>query len=175
MNTISALFSKQANLTPDGIALVFENKELTYQQLEERSNQLANYLISSGVAKEDLIPICLNRSMEMIIGILGVLKAGCAYVPIDPSYPKERIKYILDDTNCRFILSNSKNSALLTEFSADAILVSIDTSWNEIAKMDISPIAFEIQPSNLAYIIYTSGSTGNPKGVMIENHSVCKY
>lgn len=175
MNTISALFSKQANLTPDGIALVFENKELTYQQLEERSNQLANYLISSGVAKEDLIPICLNRSMEMIIGILGILKAGCAYVPIDPSYPKERIEYILDDTNCRFMLSNSKNSALLTEFSADAILVSIDTSWNEIAKMDISPIAFEIQPSNLAYIIYTSGSTGNPKGVMIENHSVCKY
>ena len=175
MDTISALFSKQANLTPEGIALIFENEKLTYQQLEERSNQLAHYLINNGVAKEELIPICLNRSMEMIVGILGILKAGCAYVPIDPEYPRERIIYILKDTRSKIIITNEENNKLISSLAQEIETISIDSNWDAITKMPTSLPEVDLQPDNLAYIIYTSGSTGTPKGVMIEHHNVCDF
>ncbi|WP_113651832.1 polyketide synthase [Pedobacter namyangjuensis] len=174
MDTISALFSKQANLTPEGIALIFENEKLTYQQLEERSNQLAHYLINNGVTKEELIPICLNRSMEMIVGILGILKAGCAYVPIDPEYPRERITYILKDTRSKIIITNEENNKLISSLAQEIEIISIDSNWDAITKMPTSLPEVDLQPDNLAYIIYTSGSTGTPKGVMIEHHNVVR-
>ncbi|RZL50966.1 MAG: amino acid adenylation domain-containing protein [Pedobacter sp.] len=174
MNTISALFSKQANLTPDGIALVFEEQLLTYQQLDERSNQLAHHLINKGVKQEDLIPICLNRSIEMIVGILGIIKAGAAYVPIDPTYPAERIKYILDDTNSHFAISNGLHLQHLTPLFKSLNLISIDEILSENNLSNSAP-DIVLLPTNLAYIIYTSGSTGNPKGVMIEHNAVCGF
>lgn len=174
MNTISALFSKQANLTPDSIALVFENKQLTYHELEQRSNQLAHYLIGKGVKTEDFIPICIDRSLEMIISILGILKAGAVYIPIDPEYPQERISYILHDTKCNFLITNHKNYKSLSFLVGVATLINIDQDWGAINEMDIIPSTIEVKPDNLAYIIYTSGSTGTPKGVMIEHQNVIR-
>jgi non-ribosomal peptide synthetase component F len=96
--TLVDLFEAQATKTPDAVAIVFEGQSLTYQQLEDRANQLAHYLQGQGVGPEMLVPICLERSLEMIIGIMGILKAGGAYVPLDPSYPRERLQYMLEDS-----------------------------------------------------------------------------
>lgn len=172
MYTISDLFSKQARLTPDHIALVFENQQLTYQQLEERSNQLANYLIQKGVIKEDYIPICINRSLDMIVGILGILKAGAAYVPIDPAYPVERITYILKDTNCRTALTNEQQQQLLQTISTEIDIININDT--AVHTQDVTLPSVDIKGNNLAYIIYTSGSTGTPKGVMVEHRNVLR-
>src|SRR5687768_12064239 len=111
--TIVDLFDEQVKKTPDHIAVAFENTTLTYQELYEKSNQLAHYLSAFGVREEILVPICINRSLEMIIGIMGILKAGGVYVPIDPEYPMDRIKYILDDTNGSVVVSDSYGYSLL--------------------------------------------------------------
>jgi non-ribosomal peptide synthetase component F len=104
--SIVNFFEEQAAKTPDAIAVVFEEKQLTYQQLNIKANQLAHYLRSKGVKEETLVPICIERSLEMIAGILGILKAGGAYVPIDPEYPEERISYMLEDTAAAIVITN---------------------------------------------------------------------
>lgn len=171
MYTISDLFSKQAMHTPNNVAIVYGSKQLTYKELDERSNQLAHYLLKAGVEKEEFIPICIDRSISMIVGILGILKAGGVYVPIDPNYPISRKQYTLKDVNARIILTNQNSSKdLPQEFKI------IDLDSSAIAAESIQAIDnLNLQPSSLAYIIYTSGSTGHPKGVMIEHHAVCKY
>ena len=108
------MFEEQAAKTPKSIAVVFENKELSYKELNERSNQLANYLIKQGVKAETLVPVCVERSAEMLIGILGILKAGGAYVPVDPDYPADRIRYMLEDTGASIMLSNRAGRADIT-------------------------------------------------------------
>ncbi|RZK14361.1 MAG: amino acid adenylation domain-containing protein, partial [Flavobacterium sp.] len=175
MNTISALFSKQANSTPKNIALVIDDQYLTYHELEIRSNQLAHYLIEKGVTTEDLIPICINRSFEMIIGILGILKAGGVYVPIDPLYPDERIKYIFNDTESTIALTDKQNFGKLQGLFPDINLIQINNIALDGENLNNNFPDTSLTPQNLAYIIYTSGSTGNPKGVMIEHHSVCNF
>ncbi|MES2426038.1 MAG: amino acid adenylation domain-containing protein [Bacteroidota bacterium] len=173
-NTITAIFSEQAKLNPENIAIVFENEKLTYKELEDRSNQLAHFLRSKGIVEDLLVPICINRSIEMIIGILGILKAGGAYVPIDPEYPKDRIAYILTDTKGKLVITDTNSSILLKEDNIDIEIIDIEGERLSIDKLPVTPPSINLQPHNLAYIIYTSGSTGMPKGVMIEHRNLIR-
>jgi len=168
--TIIDLFEEQAEKNPDAIAVVFEEKQMSYRELNERSTQLARYLKRRGVKAETLVPICIERSPGMIVGILGILKAGGAYVPIDPEYPEDRISYMLEDTGASIILSSSAASGKLPE--GNAFIIDLDGDWEQIANEENSNLQTKIRPEQLAYVIYTSGSTGKPKGVMIEHRGV---
>ena len=169
--TIVDLFEEQAEKSPEDIAVVFEEKQISYRELNERSNQLANYLKKRGVKTETLVPICVERGFEMVVGILGILKAGGAYVPIDQEYPEDRISYMLEDTGASIILSSSAASGKLPD-SSSAFIVELDGDWEQIAKEEDGNLQTNIHPEQLAYVIYTSGSTGKPKGVMIEHRGV---
>jgi non-ribosomal peptide synthetase component F/acyl carrier protein len=169
--TLVDKFEEQAAKAPDNVALIFEDQNISYKELNERSNQLARYLQSKGVKAETLVPICIERSIEMLVGIFGILKAGGAYVPIDPDYPEERKKFMLEDTNAKIIVSNQQNISKLPD-SGKINFVLLDEDSEKINKESKENLNQIIQPENLAYIIYTSGSTGKPKGVMIEHRTV---
>ncbi|MEJ7738042.1 MAG: amino acid adenylation domain-containing protein [Chitinophagaceae bacterium] len=169
---IHELFEEQVIKTPNFVAVMFEKQQLTYNELNERSNQLAHYLRNNGVKEETLVPICIVRSVEMIIGILGVLKAGGAYVPIDPNYPRTRIQHMLKDTNSSIVLSTTECIELLNDQVNTAKIVDLKYEWSIIAEQPTVNLENNAVPSNLAYVIYTSGSTGKPKGVMIEHGGV---
>jgi len=167
--TVLDLFREQVTKQPNAIALVFGNESLTYEELDKRSNKIAHYLLDQGIEKEELIPICINRSLEMIVGILGIMKAGGAYVPIDSEYPQERISFILNDCKARFIVS----SILLKDiFEAYDELSFIDLRSSMFDDYPNNEVNLTLTPKDLIYIIYTSGSTGTPKGVMIEQLGV---
>jgi amino acid adenylation domain-containing protein len=172
--TILDLFEEQATRTPDSVAIVFEKEQLSYQQLNERANQLAHFLQVKGVKEETLVPICIERGFNMIIGILGILKAGGAYVPVDPDYPQERINYMLEDTAASIIIS-SKASRTKLQSSNSFEVIELDTDWSIIQKQPRADLQNNIAPYHLAYVIYTSGSTGKPKGVMIEHRNVFSF
>ncbi|MEP7229915.1 MAG: amino acid adenylation domain-containing protein [Ginsengibacter sp.] len=172
--SIVNLFEEQVTKTPAKIAVVFENERLTYEALNKRSNQLARYLKSLGVKKEALIPICLERSVEMLIGIIGILKAGAAYVPIDPEYPEDRINYMLEDTAAKVVIT-SKSARIKLPTAAGIDIIELDGHKDAIAEMPLQNPESEINSRNLAYVIYTSGSTGKPKGVMIEHQAVVDH
>ena len=169
--TIFELFEEQVKKTPDSIAVVFEDEKLTFKELDEKSNQLAHYLQSKGIKIETFVPICLERSLEMIIGLLGIMKSGGAYVPVDPDYPQERINFLLEDTSASIVVSRKESSSRFT-FPENIEMVNLDTDWTEIEKFSKEKVTTEIKSTNLAYSIYTSGSTGQPKGVMNENRGV---
>jgi amino acid adenylation domain-containing protein len=169
--SIAYLFSEQANRTPFRRALSFGNKTLTYQQLEEKSNQLANYLKSKGIKREEHIPVCLDRSEDLVIAILAILKAGGTYVPLDPEYPAERIRLMLEDTRAKIILCNRNNLDILGTPS-DHLIILMDEERYRINQESTGSPLISGDGSDLAYIMYTSGSTGRPKGVMIENRNV---
>ena len=166
---IHQLFEAQVERTPDAVALIFEDQQLTYRQLNERANQLAHYLQKKGVKPEVLVSICLERSLEMVVGLLGILKAGGAYVPLDPKYPRERLSYILQDAQVSVLLTQQLLVESLPEHSAQ--VVRLDADWQKIAQQSPENSTNEVRGENLAYVIYTSGSTGKPKGVAIEHHS----
>ncbi|MGB3636257.1 MAG: amino acid adenylation domain-containing protein [Rivularia sp. (in: cyanobacteria)] len=166
-------FEAQVKLTPDAVAVVFENQHLTYTELNERSNQLAHYLISLGVKPEVLVGICIERSLEMAIALLAILKAGGAYVPLDPNYPKERLALMLKDAQVPVLLTTSVLLDALPEHQSQ--IVCLDRDWQTIAENSQENPIHYTKPENLAYIIYTSGSTGLPKGVMIEHRSLSNY
>ncbi len=169
--TIVNAFEEQVLKTPDGQAVAFKDEQLTYAAINEKSNQLANYLISKGVRKESLVTICMERSTDMIVAILGILKAGGAYLPIDPDYPNERIAYMLEDSGTKIIISSSKTASELP-VSNDVQIIEIDEAWLQIDLYPSVNLTLNIVPEQLAYVIYTSGSTGKPKGVMIEHSGV---
>ncbi len=171
--TIHELFEEQVMKTPNNTAVVFEEKSLTYQELNQRANQLAHYLRKRGVMPDTLVGICVERSLEMIIGILGILKAGGAYLPIDSQYPKDRIHFMLEDTKTPLLLTQSylKNS-LPQEIKASVIF--LDSEWQAISQEDIQNPTHEVCPYHLAYSIYTSGSTGRPKGTNVCHQSVSR-
>ncbi|MBC8756558.1 amino acid adenylation domain-containing protein [Kordia sp. YSTF-M3] len=170
---IHELFEVQVLKTPGAIAVVFEKAALTYAELNAKANQLARYIrTQTEVNSDTLVAICLDRSLEMIISILGVLKSGAAYVPIDPEYPTERINYILKDTHTNLGLTRSHLTERLTE-SSRLKLIALDSISNQ--ELDASNLPIQNNLNDLAYVIYTSGTTGNPKGVMIEHASVCNY
>lgn len=167
---IHQLFEEQVERTPDHIAVVFEGQQLNYRELNARANQLAHYLQKLGVGPDVLVGICVERSLEMIVGILGILKAGGGYLPLDPEYPTERLLYMLQDAQVRVLLTQKHLITGLPKHQSE--LVCLDTDWSFIPQAQKSNPCCEVQPENLAYAIYTSGSTGEPKGVMIQHSSV---
>ncbi|MCB4782061.1 MAG: condensation domain-containing protein, partial [Sulfurovum sp.] len=169
--TIHQLFEAQVKLNPENVAVVYEDEELTYKQLNTKSNQLAHYLIEQGVEPDSLVAICVDRSLDMMIGLLAILKAGGAYVPIDPSYPEDRIKHMLDDSKAKLLLTQAHLKDTLPKTKSQIITIdTLDTS-----KEKKSNPKTKVTSSNLAYVIYTSGSTGLPKGVMVEHGGVVNH
>ncbi|AFZ28126.1 amino acid adenylation enzyme/thioester reductase family protein [Cylindrospermum stagnale PCC 7417] len=167
---IHQLFAEQVERTPKAVAVVFEGKQLTYQELNARANQLAHHLQSLGVGPEVLVGICVERSLEMIVGVLGVLKAGGAYVPLDRGYPSERLAYMLEDSSVPVLLTQAHLSEEFSQYSAHTIC--LDSDWVKIAHQVKSNPTSDVTPDNLAYVIYTSGSTGQPKGVTVPHRAV---
>ena len=168
---VHELFEEQASICPDAVALVYAGSVLTYGELNARSNQLAHYLLGRGVVADGLVGICMDRSLEMVIGILGVLKSGSGYVPIDPGYPSSRIGYMLSDSGVGLVLTSRQVSALDDSFAGETI--SIDSDWDAISSQPITKLgSTDCCASNLMYVIYTSGSTGAPKGVGVCHRSV---
>jgi amino acid adenylation domain-containing protein/FkbM family methyltransferase len=170
---VHQLFEDQARRRPEAVAVVFEERQLSYGELNRRANQLAHYLRKLGVGPEVLAGICIDRSLEMIVGLLGIFKAGGAYVPLDPEYPKERLAFMLEDANVRVLLTQQR---LLEDLSQhDARVVCLDREWDKISKESEENPNNETSGENLAYIIYTSGSTGRSKGVAVEQRQVLNY
>src|SRR5439155_10153737 len=155
---IHELFEEQVERTPDATAVVFEDQQLNYRELNKRANQLAHYLRKLGVGPEVLVGICMERSLEMIIGLLGILKAGGAYVPLDPDYPKERLAFMLEDIHAPVLLTQQRLVDSLPEYNARVVCV--DRDWKEIAQETEESPENKVTAENLAYVIYTSGSTG---------------
>ncbi len=164
---IHQLFEEQAAKSPDAIAVVYENQELTYSELNARANQLARTLRFKGVQADQLVGIMTHRSLEMIVGVLAILKAGGAYVPIDPEYPEERIRYILQDSNAEVLLLQGELADRI-DFGGSQVFLDVAESFDP-SKENLEPIS---EAHHLAYVIYTSGTTGKPKGVMIEHQHV---
>ena len=167
---IHRLFEDRVKRTPDRIALTFENKHVTYAQLNARANQVASYLRARGVGLEVPVAICMERCLEMVIALLGILKAGGAYVPIDPAYPKERVALTLEDARARLMLTMEPLRERMPEQGVHRIC--LDADWESIARESCDDLAGSAAAGNLAYIIYTSGSTGQPKGVMVEHRGL---
>lgn len=187
---VHQLFEEQVERTPDAIAMEFEDQQITYWELNRRANQLAHYLISLGIGPEKLVGICVERSIEMVVGLLGILKAGGGYVPLDPAYPKERLRFMLEDAQVSMLLTQAKllenreprpedgdprssipPATLRTSLDLLLQVVCLDRDWPSIAQQQDDNPKRAVKSDNLAYVIYTSGSTGQPKGVAIEHRN----
>ncbi|HJJ03570.1 MAG TPA: condensation domain-containing protein [Clostridiaceae bacterium] len=168
--TITQLFEEQVEKTPDNIAVVFENQKLTYRELNERANSLANYLRSQKIGRNDIVGIMVNRSLEMIISILAVLKSGACYIPIDPEYPQDRIEYMLNNSSAKLLLTFKRLENKVT--FDNKLFVELD---NELYNSNKDNLININEPDDLAYIIYTSGSTGKPKGVMLKHSNINNF
>ncbi|MBW4564791.1 MAG: amino acid adenylation domain-containing protein [Mojavia pulchra JT2-VF2] len=164
---IHQLFEAQAEKTPNAVAVVWENEQLTYRELNQRANQLAHYLQKLGVKPEVLVGLYVERSLYMVVGLLAVLKAGGAYVPLDPAYPQERIAFMLADAQVPVVLTQQRLVAGLPANLAQIICLD-----NLITQESTENLSTEVSSENLAYVIYTSGSTGQSKGVMIQHRSL---
>ncbi len=167
---IHQLFEEQIVKTPDAIAVIDGEKSLTYEQLNQKANQLAYYLQNLGVKTEDLVGICIERSVLMIIGLLGILKAGAAYIPLDPNYPSERLAYMLENSAVSVLLTQENLVDTLPNYLGTIFCLDQDGKILDHHPQDnlLHPMTSE----NLAYVIYTSGSTGKPKGVLIQHQSL---
>ena len=168
--TVIDLFEESVKRYTGNIAVLFESTALTYKELDERSNQLAHYLKKAGVKEQSLVPICVERNVEMIVGIMGILKAGAAYVPIDPLYPGERINHMLDDSRADVIVSSAAGNSFQTKKGARVI--EIDNEWQAISHESKATLQVQRSPDHLFYVIYTSGSTGKPKGTGVFHRGV---
>jgi methionyl-tRNA formyltransferase len=167
---IHQLFEAQVEQTPDAVAVVFEDEQLTYKELNQRANQLAHHLGNLGVGPEVLVGICVERSLEMVVGLLGILKAGGAYVPLDPAYPPERLAFMLEDASVGVLLTQARLVESLPKHQGR--IVCLDTDWEIIERQSEENPGCSLTPENLAYVIYTSGSTGKPKGVLVPHSGV---
>nr|WP_234939741.1 non-ribosomal peptide synthetase [Sinorhizobium kostiense] len=175
---VHELFEAQVRRAPDAVALVCENEELSYGELNSRANRLAHHLIALGVKPDQPVAICLERSPAMVVGLLAILKAGGAYLPLDPAYPSGRLRQVLDDAAPQLILCDAAGrEALGAEALADLSVIDFsdgELSWADQSADDPDPHALGLTASHLAYVIYTSGSTGMPKGVMVEHQGVVR-
>ena len=169
---IHQLVEAQVARTPDAVAVTCEGKSLTYGELNRRANQLAHYLRKRGIGPETLVAMCMERSLDMIVGILGVLKAGGAYLPLDLSYPAERLAFMIEDANPPAVITQKHLEAKLPQHKAE--IICIDRDWTAIARESGDDLVSGANPGNLAYVIYTSGSTGKPKGCQITHFNVVR-
>ena len=173
MESVHGMFEAQAVERPDGVALVYEGEHLSYEEVNRKGNQLANYLRRRGVEVEDRIALYLERGLELMIAVLGVLKSGGAYVPMDPGYPMGRLKYIVEEAGAAVVLTIEPLAGGLLSNGAEEIC--LDKEWAKIGEERDSSSEVRVTGDNLAYAIYTSGSTGRPKGVMIPHGPVCNH
>ena len=169
---IHELFEAQVTKTPHAVAVKFNDRELTYAELNQKANRLAHYLQTLGVKPNTLVGICLERSFEMIIGLLAILKIGGAYVPFDSAYPTERLSFMLDDTQLSILLSQEHLLAKLPTHQAK--VVCLDRDREKIRQESPENLTSEVKADNLAYVMYTSGSTGKPKGVQVIHRGVVR-
>jgi amino acid adenylation domain-containing protein len=165
------LFEAQVGRTSAATAVVFADQSLTYTQLNQRANQLAHYLQQRGVGLDGLVGICIERSLEMVVGLLGILKAGAAYVPLDPGYPADRLTFMLEDSQISVLLTSQALATRLPDLGIPVIY--LDTDWEAISQSSEDNPVSQASGENLAYMIYTSGSTGQPKGAMNTHRGVC--
>jgi amino acid adenylation domain-containing protein/thioester reductase-like protein len=168
--TLESLFRKQALLHPDKTAVVYQDQEITYRDLDEKSNQIANLLLSHGIKEGKYVPVWLDRSLEWVVAVLGVIKTGAAYIPIDPAYPAKRVEFILSDTAADIIITNQNLENLLSETERTKVF-----DLSSMENLNHLPSEYPeiiIHQNSLAYTIYTSGSTGKPKGVMVSHQAI---
>jgi amino acid adenylation domain-containing protein len=171
-NSLHELFESQAAQSPEAVAIICEGEQLTYDELNRRANKLAHYLRSVGVGSETLVGMFVERSTEMVTGLLGILKAGAAYVPLDPTYPRDRLAFVVDDADIKVMLTERRMLESLPDHQAEVIC--LDSDWKKIEpEADTNPPP-EVAKENLAYVIYTSGSTGKPKGVLVTHQHVLR-
>ncbi|MBJ6360366.1 amino acid adenylation domain-containing protein [Paenibacillus sp. MAHUQ-46] len=171
--SVHDLFTRQASRTPEAVAIRFKNQQYTYRELDERSNQVAHYLIKKGLVRNQLVGICLDRSLELIVGLLGILKAGGAYIPLDPSYPQERLTYMLQNAQAPILITTGERK---TRFEGESCsVIALDEEWKSIAQEPYTVPEGKANPNDLIYVIYTSGSTGTPKGVMVSHQGVVNH
>ncbi|WP_249307533.1 non-ribosomal peptide synthetase, partial [Pseudomonas viridiflava] len=172
--TIHQLFEEKVQAQPDAIAVAFQAQRLSYAELNRQANRLAHHLIGMGIGPDDRVAICVERGVKMIVGLLGVLKAGAAYVPLDPAYPAERLAYMINDSQPSALLTQRGLQERLPALSMPLVLLD-DEHCQGFTECDDNPVVATLGVRNLAYVIYTSGSTGNPKGVMIEHRGLVNY
>nr|RNJ68501.1 MAG: amino acid adenylation domain-containing protein [Leptolyngbya sp. IPPAS B-1204] len=170
-HSIPQLIERQVEKSPNATAVIFQQDQLTYRELNEKANQLAHYLKELGVQPETLVGICVERSLTMFIGLLGILKAGGAYIPLDPNYPQDRLEFMLEDSQLPVLITQKQLLSQLPTLEKVQV-VCIDTDWPIISQFSKENLTSGVAPDNLAYTIYTSGSTGKPKGVQITHRSV---
>ncbi len=167
--TIPRLFERQVERTPEAVAVVSGVDSLTYQELDRRANQLAHHLRRPGVGLESVVGLCVERSVGMLVGLMGILKAGAAYLPLDPAYPEKRLQFMLGDARVPVMVTEASLMGVLPGEGLEAVC--LDADWPAIAQESEEAPGSGIGPENLAYVIYTSGSTGQPKGAMVEHRS----
>lgn len=173
--TVVVAFSKQVEKNAIFPALKFKGTELSYEELDKRSNKLAHHLIAKGISHNMLVPVCLQSPVDMVIGIWGILKAGGVFVPMDPEFPADRLKYMVENTGASLVITDSSSTHFLAAIHNVPTIISADNEWSEIrGQSDLSP-HITISEEHLAYVIYTSGSTGLPKGVMIKHKSLSNF
>ncbi|TSE09244.1 non-ribosomal peptide synthetase [Aquimarina algiphila] len=170
--TLHEGFETMVARNPNATAAVFEDKEITYDELNKKANALAHHLRSLGAEKGTLIGLCVDRSIEVLIGIMGILKSGGAYVPLDPTNPKERLELIIDDAKTPIVITHGKEK--LTTLGEQIEIVDLETDWRVIETNSKENLNLITQKDELAYVIYTSGSTGKPKGVLNTHHNVLR-
>jgi amino acid adenylation domain-containing protein len=167
------LFEEQVRRTPDAVAVMFEDSMLTYRELNLWANKLAHYLLRLGVQPEVLVGICMERCLEMVVAMLGILKTGGGYVPLDPQYPRERLTLVLADTDSTVLLTQKRVLDRAPRVEGHTIVV--DEVWDRLPRYsEVNPCS-QVRPESLAYVIHTSGSTGSPKGVMVEHRSLASF
>ncbi|WP_434511418.1 amino acid adenylation domain-containing protein [Desulfitobacterium sp. AusDCA] len=171
--SVSELFEDQVIKSPNSTAIVFDDKELTYTELNERANQLARYIRNKGITRNSIIGLMVNRSLEMVIGILGILKAGAAYLPIDPGYPGERIAYMLEQSRTPLMLTNIDNPEMRSHGNCEFADISLTNPTIYTGAQENLEKNQKANPEDLAYVLFTSGSTGKPKGVMVQHRALC--
>ena len=168
--TILDVFAEQVEKGSEEVAVVFENESITYRELDQQSNQLAHFLQQKGVAHQSVVGVFMERSIDLILGIMGILKAGAAYLPLDDSYPKERLAFMLEDSNTGILLTQQKLKDKVGNYGGKMVLM--DLEKKAINQLPVHPPTIELRPENLAYLLYTSGSTGRPKDSMVEHGNV---